>query len=196
MITTLLLTHGLHTVTGRKPTKTKRLGMTQTGKNRHSGWSAARTRRRNRRCADTAASSGGCRRGGRRQSTDVDTSEMNEVDRNGGHHPTSADGPLIGKGKRKSKGKGTYRGKSAGKRTGKGKSKDTRQGKSTFGKTRSQFWKGQGKGSPDHSVCSVKVHTIRVCKVFYKQPGTLKHAQASMHKVTRSHDLVRKQHND
>ena len=121
---------------------------------------------------------------------------MNEVDRNGGYYPTSGDGPLTG-GNRKSKGKGMYRDKSGGMGTGKGKSKDKKQGKSSFGKARNQFWKEQSKGSPDHSVCSVEDHTTRVCKVFYKQLRALKHAQASMHMVTRSHDLFQcKQHND
>ena len=70
---------GLCTVTGSKQTKAKRPGMTLTGSKvprmESTGWSAAGTRRRLRCCAVTAARRGVCRWGGRRQPTNVDTSE-------------------------------------------------------------------------------------------------------------------------
>ena len=87
MVTTLLLTHGLHTVTARKPTKTKRPGTMQTGKKipRMGSRSFLRNSHTTSRppfwmvsCKNDTTKltlRSHCSSGGRRQSTDVDTSE-------------------------------------------------------------------------------------------------------------------------
>ena len=154
MNTTLLLAHGLCTVSGRKPTKTTRPGMTLIGKRipglgsrsclrnshtmlrRFSGWSAAGERDDNTDAVQSlqqpVVAANAAEHASRRTWTHA-RRLMDEVYRNRGYYPTNAHGPLTGNGKRKGKAEERVAKAQEGHRQ-RTKNKDERQGKSTFGK--------------------------------------------------------------